>query len=89
MKFTEVFSKSVGFCSGKGFDWHRFRLPDIDSKHGWLLAGGLHPGNVEEAVITLRPTGVDVSSGICGSNGIQKDRNKIKSFMSKVKAFQS
>lgn len=87
--FFEIFAKWVGFFSGKGFDWQRFRLPDIDSKHGWLLAGGLHQGNVEEAITTLRPTGVDVSSGICSSNGIEKDPNRMKSFMSKVKSFKS
>ncbi|KAH7658276.1 Phosphoribosylanthranilate isomerase protein [Dioscorea alata] len=70
--------------SGKGFDWEKFRLPPIKSKEGWLLAGGLHADNVYEAVITLKPDGVDVSSGICASDGIQKDPSRISSFMSKV-----
>ncbi|KAJ0962911.1 hypothetical protein J5N97_028033 [Dioscorea zingiberensis] len=70
--------------SGKGFDWKNFRLPSIKSKEGWLLAGGLHSDNVYEAVATLKPDGVDVSSGICALNGIQKDPLRISSFMSKV-----
>ncbi|RWW69979.1 hypothetical protein BHE74_00022369 [Ensete ventricosum] len=36
--------------SGKGFDWQRLQLPSIQSKHGWLLAGGLHADNVDEAM---------------------------------------
>lgn len=59
-------------------------MPDIRSKHGWLLAGGLHAENVCEAAITLKPDGVDVSSGICGSDGIKKDPQRISLFMSNV-----
>lgn len=70
--------------SGKGFNWQRFKVPDIRSKRGWLLAGGLHAENVCEAAGTLKPDGVDVSSGICGSDGIQKDPLRISSFMSNV-----
>ncbi|CAL9179041.1 unnamed protein product [Musa hybrid cultivar] len=71
---------------GKGFNWQRFQLPSMRSKYGWLLAGGLHADNVCEAVTALMPDGVDVSSGICGSDGIQKDPSRISSFMNKVKS---
>ncbi|KAF8396946.1 hypothetical protein HHK36_018582 [Tetracentron sinense] len=70
--------------SGKGFNWTKFKLPPIRSKSGWLLAGGINPENVSEALATLRPHGVDVSSGICASDGIQKDQSRISSFMSAV-----
>ncbi|ONK78836.1 uncharacterized protein A4U43_C02F22940 [Asparagus officinalis] len=70
--------------SGKGFNWQRFKLPPVRSKHGWLLAGGLHAENVLEAALCLKPDGVDVSSGICGPDGINKDPLKISSFVSKV-----
>ncbi|XP_073115112.1 N-(5'-phosphoribosyl)anthranilate isomerase 1, chloroplastic isoform X1 [Elaeis guineensis] len=72
--------------SGKGFNWQKFQMPSIRSKYGWLLAGGLHADNVCEAATMLRPDGVDVSSGICASDGIQKDPMKISSFMSKVRS---
>ncbi|XP_077239585.1 N-(5'-phosphoribosyl)anthranilate isomerase 1, chloroplastic-like isoform X2 [Tasmannia lanceolata] len=72
--------------SGKGFNWERFKLPSIRSKQGWLLAGGIHSENVCECVSTLKPNGVDVSSGICGPDGVQKDPFRISSFMSKVKS---
>ncbi|XP_047955929.1 N-(5'-phosphoribosyl)anthranilate isomerase 1, chloroplastic-like isoform X1 [Salvia hispanica] len=74
--------------SGKGFDWSRFRFPSISSKQGWLLAGGIKPDNVFEALSTLKPTGIDVSSGICGPDGIQKDKSRISSFMEAVNSVQ-
>ncbi|XP_076944227.1 N-(5'-phosphoribosyl)anthranilate isomerase 1, chloroplastic-like [Bidens hawaiensis] len=74
--------------SGKGFNWSRFKLPPIKSKHGWLLAGGMKPENVTEAISILKPDGIDVSSGICGSDGIQKDTSRISTFMSAVKSAQ-
>ncbi|OMO75993.1 hypothetical protein COLO4_25743 [Corchorus olitorius] len=49
--------------SGKGFNWTQFKLPSIKSKHGWLLAGGINPDNVCEAINTLRPHGVDGNGG--------------------------
>ncbi|CAN1174826.1 N-(5'-phosphoribosyl)anthranilate isomerase 1, chloroplastic [Linum perenne] len=72
--------------SGKGFNWSEFKLPEIRSKHGWLLAGGIHPENVSEALTILKPDGVDVSSGICGSDGINKDQSRISSFMTAVRS---
>ena len=51
------------------------------SKKGWLLAGGLTPDNVEEAVRAARPDGVDVSSGVTDESTIAKDHGKIKGFV--------
>lgn len=70
--------------SGKGFNWQRFKKPAIKSKNGWLLAGGIHADNVSKAFSILKPDGVDVSSGICSSDGIQKDPQRILSLMSNV-----
>jgi phosphoribosylanthranilate isomerase len=75
-------------CSGKRFNWAQFKLPIIRSKHGWLLAGGINPENVSEALSTLQPQGIDVSSGICASDGIRKDQLRISSFMSAVNSTQ-
>ncbi|KAJ8769454.1 hypothetical protein K2173_002944 [Erythroxylum novogranatense] len=72
--------------SGKGFNWMQFKLPPIKSKHGWLLAGGVNPDNVCEALAILKPHGIDISSGICAADGINKDQSRVSSLMSAVRS---
>nr|ABK27046.1 unknown [Picea sitchensis] len=71
--------------SGKKFDWEKFRVPTDASKYGWLLAGGVDPENVSQAISILRPDAVDVSSGICAPDGIRKDPARVASFMNAVR----
>jgi phosphoribosylanthranilate isomerase len=54
---------------GEVFDWSR--LPRNRLARPWLLAGGLRPGNVADAIRGVRPWGVDVSSGIERGVGIK------------------
>jgi phosphoribosylanthranilate isomerase len=54
--------------SGKTFDWAQ--IPPDPGKP-WLLAGGLTPDNVFDAITATRPWGVDVSTGIELSPGIK------------------
>ncbi len=49
-----------------------------------VLAGGLHPDNVGEAVRTVRPYAVDVASGVEASPGI-KDVSKVRRFVENAK----
>lgn len=67
--------------SGKIFDWSR--IPPDPGKP-WLLAGGLTPENVFDAVVATRPWGVDVSSGIELSPGI-KDGDRMQHFVEEVR----
>ena len=54
-------------------------------KRPYFLAGGLHPGNVEEAIRQTRPLGVDVSSGVEERPGC-KDPQKLRDFVGRVRA---
>ncbi|GJM99186.1 hypothetical protein PR202_ga16267 [Eleusine coracana subsp. coracana] len=72
--------------SGKGFNWEKFQMPLVKSKHGWLLAGGLHADNVCQAASALKPNGLDVSSGICSPDGLRKDPERVYAFMSSARS---
>ncbi|MGW0811330.1 phosphoribosylanthranilate isomerase [Nonomuraea sp. NPDC002799] len=66
--------------SGQPWDWAAVR--GRPSGH-WMLAGGLDPGNVTEAISAARPWGVDVSSGVETSPGV-KDSSLIEAFLRAV-----
>lgn len=67
--------------SGATFDWTAVTAPTESARDGWLLAGGLNPGNVADAVRIAQPTGVDVSSGVCGASVLRKDCDRVKQFV--------
>jgi anthranilate synthase/indole-3-glycerol phosphate synthase/phosphoribosylanthranilate isomerase len=50
-----------------------------------ILAGGLTPANVREAVVKVRPWAVDVSGGVEVDGGDKKDGNKVIEFVRVVK----
>lgn len=75
--------KGVYGGSGVTADWNG--ASKLAKKYPLLLAGGLTPDNVAEAVRQVKPWGVDVASGVESAPG-EKDTGKIKAF---VRAVQS
>lgn len=67
--------------SGHTFDWTYFH--QVSTSRPFILAGGLTPENVGEAVRDLQPAMVDVSSGV-ETDG-RKDSDKIKAFIRAVR----
>lgn len=72
-----------GATAGAGvpWDWTEHHRPDGE----WILAGGLHPGNVVTAIDSTGAWGVDVSSGVESSRGV-KDAALIEQFVSAVRS---
>jgi len=68
--------------TGQSFIWEIAR--HVTAKFPVVIAGGLRPQNVGQVVASLRPWGVDVSSGV-ETNGV-KDVEKIKAFVKAVRS---
>jgi phosphoribosylanthranilate isomerase len=75
-----LLDSSAGGGSGRRFDWTLAR--DLPGRI--ILAGGLDPANVAEAIRIVRPYGVDVSSGVERSPG-KKDHRLMKEFVTHVR----
>ncbi|MEK5751594.1 phosphoribosylanthranilate isomerase [Acinetobacter variabilis] len=65
--------------TGHSFDWSTFPQLDIPL----ILAGGLNPDNIEQAIHTTQAYAVDVSGGVESAKGI-KDQQLIERFMQGV-----
>lgn len=74
-----VLLDTPGGGTGSVFDWDLIKKV----RRPYLLAGGLHSGNVEEAIEKLHPYGVDVSSGI--ETEAIKDETKMCAFMAQIR----
>lgn len=71
--------------SGKVFDWTILNNVPRDGKM-LILAGGLTPENVANAVKIVKPDGVDVSSGVERDDGKGKSEEKVAEFIRKAKS---
>ena len=67
--------------TGVSFDWNLAR--PLAQQYPVIIAGGLNPENVAQAIKITTPWGVDTSSGV-ETNGV-KDTNKIKAFIEAVR----
>ncbi|HQR66674.1 MAG TPA: hypothetical protein PLB02_04710 [Thermoanaerobaculia bacterium] len=77
---TAVAGRTGG--TGAAFDWSR--LAALGLRRPFVLAGGLRPGNVGDAIRAARPFAVDTASGVESSPGI-KDAAKIAAFVEEVR----
>lgn len=86
-------SGSAGGGEGVTFDWsiatsivNRGEIGTAGaSRLPIILAGGLHPDNIAEAVRAVRPWCVDVSSGVEREDGLGKDAGKVEEFIRNAK----
>ncbi len=68
--------------TGRQVDWPA--AAELSRTHRTMLAGGLTPENVAEAIRTVRPLGVDVSSGVERAPG-RKDMRKMNEFVRRAR----
>jgi phosphoribosylanthranilate isomerase len=94
-KIEAIVVDGAEYGSGKTFDWQKSKRlkkagaqspPDLFSHRLFVLAGGLHPKNVQEGIALFEPDVVDVSSGVEGTMG--KDRKLILDFIRKARGYE-
>jgi phosphoribosylanthranilate isomerase len=76
-----------GGATGRTHDWTISRQIVDSVRLPVILAGGLTPDNVAEAIAHVRPWGVDVHTGVEGSGG-KRDVAKIQAFIANAKSVQ-
>ncbi len=81
---VDTYSPDSPGGTGRTGDWSLARDFVAGSRHSVLLAGGLTPENVREAIGSVRPWGVDVSSGVEEAPG-KKDLGKVREFIERCR----
>lgn len=83
----DSYEKNMPGGTGKTFDWLQAKTIRSQAMQPVVLAGGLRPDNVCNAIATVRPFGIDVSSGVEASPGV-KDLEKLRSFVEGVRSVE-
>lgn len=80
---TDTFDPVTGAtgATGKTHDWEVSRMLVKHSTRPVILAGGLNPDNVKDAILKVRPAGVDSHTGVEDESG-RKCREKVRKFIS-------
>ncbi len=80
----DTYSVDMPGGTGLSFSWDWLKALELYSKP-WFLAGGLHPGNILEALKAVHPPMVDVCSGVEKSQ-TRKDYEAMKNFIQIAKS---
>lgn len=80
---VDTVSDDGGGGTGETHDWERTREAVADLETPVVLAGGLTPANVADAVRTVEPFAVDVASGVEAEGGV-KDADAVRSFVDRA-----
>ncbi len=84
----DSYDKKMPGGTGHTFDWAKTSAISDSSLSKLVLAGGLNPDNIKQAIAQVKPYGVDVSSGVESSPGI-KDPVLINKFIEGVRSVSS
>lgn len=68
----DTYVKGQDGGTGRTFDWSC--VEQLSISHPLILAGGLNPGNIEDAIGVVKPYAVDINSGVEDSPGIKNHR---------------
>ena len=82
---TYVAETGASGATGRTHDWAVSQRLAMLSPKPVILAGGLTPANVRQAIAAVRPSGVDVHTGVEDATG-RKDREKVLAFVAEAKA---
>jgi phosphoribosylanthranilate isomerase len=84
----DTYNPNIAGGTGESFDWNSVgevrKNREMDALPPLVLAGGLKPENIAQAIKLVNPWGVDVSSGVEAEPGI-KDMDKVKAFIETVR----
>ena len=84
----DTYNPNIAGGTGESFDWNSVgevrKNGEMEDLPPLVLAGGLKPENIAQAIKLVKPWGVDVSSGVEAEPGI-KDMDKVKAFLQAVR----
>ncbi len=82
----DTFVEGILGGTGKSFNW---KIAVAAKQHGpIILAGGLHPGNIADAIRTVRPYAVDINSGVESAPG-KKDGKKLRNLFGAIHSIEA
>jgi phosphoribosylanthranilate isomerase len=83
---TDTYDPDTGAsgATGKTHDWNVSRRLVQLSEKPVILAGGLTPGNVKQAILDVGPAGVDAHTGVEGSDG-RKIKELVEAFVTQAR----